>query len=481
MPRQTVNNAPPSQLGPPRWRIVTARILLAVFCLALLLSVPAVWLRNQIDDTDRYLRTVAPLGSDPAVQAALADRVTTQISTRLDEIVASEGLIDRDRDSFLVAPLVSLLENYVNETVRTFITSDRFPVVWEQLNRTAHPAVSALLTGEGTELVSTANGQITLDLTPLINEIIDRLRERGVDIVDRIQVDPVDTTFVLYESQELVDIQAGVSLVESLAFWLPALALISLVGALAVSVHRRQTLAWAGLTLAATMAVFLMLLAFARWWSVNHLGPGVNREAATAFFETIGRYPREAARLLTLLGLLVAAVVFVTRPGAWLSRERKAAWRSAKTGWASAKARWPGLERAGTWANEHRFALAVGLGVACCLLAIIWDPLSIDWVTAILVLLAAGFAALWLLRARLGPPTLAVSGMVPAVASDGAVSASVTSLAAAGGVRARPEGHSATDDSRAELATVVGELPAEDVRILRRLAVALRDSERVAK
>ena len=110
--------------------------MLVMFCLSMVLAVPATWLRNQIKDTDRYVRTVAPLALDPAIGTALSDRVATLISAQLDEIVARDGLIDRN---FLLAPLVSALDDYVNRTVHTFLMSDRFPPIWEQLNRTAHP------------------------------------------------------------------------------------------------------------------------------------------------------------------------------------------------------------------------------------------------------------------------------------------------------------------------------------------------------
>ena len=44
----------------------------------------AVWARNQVTNTDRYVRTVAPLASDPAIQQAVADQITAQIFTYLD-------------------------------------------------------------------------------------------------------------------------------------------------------------------------------------------------------------------------------------------------------------------------------------------------------------------------------------------------------------------------------------------------------------
>lgn len=44
----------------------------------------AVWARNQVTDTERYLATVSPLASDPAIQNAIADQITAQVFTYVD-------------------------------------------------------------------------------------------------------------------------------------------------------------------------------------------------------------------------------------------------------------------------------------------------------------------------------------------------------------------------------------------------------------
>ena len=437
--------------------------MLVLFCLSLVLAVPASWLRNQIRDTDRYLRTVAPLASDPAIRTALTDRVSTLIAAQLGEIVVREGLIDRN---FLLAPLVSALDDYVHGTVRTFVMSDRFPLVWEQLNRAAHPAVSALLTGGGTKSLRTGDGRIALDLAPLFDQITKRLGERGVSIVERIPIGRLDTTFVIYQSQALADMQAGVSVLESLAIWLQALAVVSLVAALTLSLNRRQTLLWGAFGVAAAMAVLLMLLAFARSWSVNQLPLSVNRDAATAFFETIGRYPRLAFRLFGVIGLLVAAAVFLTRPGGRVHREQAQMWRSVTSVWRSIIERWPTVDRLATWSNEHLLALGIGLGVSCCLFVLGVDPLNVNLATAVLVILAIGSGALWLIRACKGEPAI----------GDGARLSGGDAGARAAAAPEVPRSHAATDDARAALVALVGELSADDVRIVRRLAVVLRDS-----
>ena len=56
-----------------RWRTILAVLLIVVGCVLAPLAGVAVWARNQVTNTDRYVRTVAPLASDPAIQTAIAD------------------------------------------------------------------------------------------------------------------------------------------------------------------------------------------------------------------------------------------------------------------------------------------------------------------------------------------------------------------------------------------------------------------------
>src|SRR5436190_1547876 len=49
-----------------------------------LASLTAIWVRSEVLDTSRYVETVAPLASDPAIQAAVSARLSQEIVTRLD-------------------------------------------------------------------------------------------------------------------------------------------------------------------------------------------------------------------------------------------------------------------------------------------------------------------------------------------------------------------------------------------------------------
>src|SRR6266536_5262301 len=67
-----------------RWRTILAALLIVVACVLAPLSVVAVWTKNKVTNTDRYLRTKAPLASEPAIQRALTDRITANVFASVD-------------------------------------------------------------------------------------------------------------------------------------------------------------------------------------------------------------------------------------------------------------------------------------------------------------------------------------------------------------------------------------------------------------
>lgn len=73
--------------GPPRRRHIArivSTILVVLAVLVLAAAVPGTWARRTLLDTDRYVATVTPLASDPAVQEYVARTVTQQVFTALD-------------------------------------------------------------------------------------------------------------------------------------------------------------------------------------------------------------------------------------------------------------------------------------------------------------------------------------------------------------------------------------------------------------
>ena len=118
------------------------------------------WARNQVTNTDRYVATVSPLASDPAIQQAIADQITAQVFTYIDikglttqalDALSSRGLspqVASQLEAFSV-PIANGVQSFTRDQVGKIVASDAFTNAWIQANRTAHAELVRALTGEG--------------------------------------------------------------------------------------------------------------------------------------------------------------------------------------------------------------------------------------------------------------------------------------------------------------------------------------------
>jgi hypothetical protein len=460
----------PSNNANPRWKRWTARALLVIFCVGIALSVVSIWMRNQIDDTDRYMRTVGPLASDPAIQEAIVTRVTNRFSEFLNETTTRETLVDRQR--YLAAPLTSLLNEFVEDTVRSFVTSDEFPQYWNRANELAHPMVSAILTGTGTENLTAADGKITLDLTPLVEAIKGKLRDRGIDFFDRVPGDQLDPQFVIVDSPELAKAQDWVDVLYSLAYILPVVSLLAVAGYIWLSIDRRSAVMWSGLGLAIAMVGLLMLLSSGRSLYIEGLDSDVSKNATSAFFDTIGRYFRYGAQLIAVAGLVIAAVAILTRPGSWARQERSVIEKQFSVAWQRARARFHRPELAGGSFEQWRAALLAALLVICVIAIVWWNHTAFAWAITLVLIIAAGYTANRLLFSSSMNFQSIPATTIPAESAPPSIPANETRAP-------RAKRGEAGEAAATPLSSVARELSPEDLQLLEQLAMRLRGSAKM--
>ena len=461
---------------PALWKRIVSVVLLVIFGLSAMLSVSSIWTNNQINDTDRYVRTVAPLASDPAIQQDLASSISQRLSMRLDELIDAE--LTGDRVQFLAAPLSAVVSQYIESTVLAIVSSPQFEQLWTEIQRAAHTVVSAVLTGTNSDVVKSENGEIILDLRPLVNQVIDRLRERGIDIVDRIPTDQIDTTFVIFQSDDLANIQSIVELVNKLAYIFPIVALLACIGYLLLATDRWRAGMWIGITLLASMTLFLLLIATGRWQYLRVIDPSrMSPDAAAAYFDTINRYLRQGARILGLIGLLIAIVAIIARPGGWVRRHDL----SPKAVWHDLSVRFPWLQRAGIWTRQHRKGVAIGIIGVFCIILLGSSRISLGWAGIVLLFAAAAFIALMMFQGDSG--TLAAAGgAMPPMAAAGTVSP--VNVPVSTPVQMPPESTSVAtepviasptpEEARQHLHALLDEMSAEDIQAMHRIALEKR-------
>lgn len=307
------------------WRGVVVTLCLTLLALLCPLAVVATWARDEVSDTDRYVATVTPLASDPAMQKAIADRITEELTTRFDirqiimrivEALRQGGLGPQAADGLetLSTPLADAADNFIATQVDKVVRTDAFATAWDEANREAHAQLVALLTGKESAVRLDGNA-VTIDLAAFIEVVKERLIDQGFGPAARIP--EINASFTVFESDQLPKAQSGFQLLTALARALPIAAIVLLAIALVVSVRKRRTLLAAALVVAGSMLVLGLALNGFRAFYLNAVSAeGLSIDAATVFFDTVVRFIRFNLRAVLVISLAVALVAWVSGPSA---------------------------------------------------------------------------------------------------------------------------------------------------------------------
>jgi hypothetical protein len=286
----------------PVWRQVGAWVLLVVFWLGMVSSLVAVWARAQVLDTDAWVETVTPLAADPAIQVAVADRVTSLLAEQIQRDDATRSAL---ADVAGGASMAIVLD-FVDRTVLDFVRSSEFQGFWVSANEIVHRRAIEALTGDNEGLIFLENGQLILDLNPIISEVQTRLNDAGLDVVNRIRIDPERATFVLFESDSVRRAQGAIELLDILGIVLPIVTIVALAGCLLVAERPWPMVIRAGVGTAVTMALALVVLSVVRDQYIDALNTGRDVDALAAAFDIVIRTLRETVRVSAFAGLAVA-------------------------------------------------------------------------------------------------------------------------------------------------------------------------------
>ena len=380
-------------------------ILIVLGCVLAPISVLGVWSANQVSDTSRYIANIEPLVHDPAIQNALTDKITIQITSRLNvagvtdqaaTLLANKGLPRVGTLLKTFAPqIASAVAGFIHSTVHKIVTSPQFANAWIQVNTVAHQQVVQVLSGQGGGAISTSNGQVTLDLGPFINIVKQDLVKRGFTLINSLP--PIHPSFVLFQSKNLVKAQSGYRLINDLKIVLPILTLLLLGLGVYVARGHRRALIGAGLGLAASMLVLGAGLLIFRGIYLSHVPEStLPSDAAAAMFDTFVRFIKTGLRAILVLGLVVAAGAFLTGPSVTAVRTRAAfasgLARARRSGEHAGLSTGP----VGKWTYAHRHGLRISAVALAALIFVFWGrpTAAVIIVLAIVLLVILGLIEL---------------------------------------------------------------------------------------
>ncbi len=411
---QVQPDAQPSRTG--WWRPVVSGVLILVLGVLMPLGVVARWVHNEVADTDRYVESVAPLATDPAIQDAVTVRITNEIMTRLQVEAVTQDAVDALADlglpplaatslSALSGPLANAIQDFVEGHVRTLVESDRFAQAWEEANRVAHTQVVAILTGEDSELVDVTDNAVQLNLAPVVDEVKNRLVSSGFQLAG--QLPSFDAQFTLFQSDDITKAQSAFRALNGLNTALPIVALLLLAGAVAVARSRRRALIAAMLVIAASMLLLGVALNAFRVVYLDALPSTVHSAAAAAaVYDNLAYFIRLNLRALLALSLAIAFVAWVSGSGQHALTLRRGT--SSAVGWVRHGSDRAGLDtgRFGVFLDTYRVLIrVVVLGLALLLYAMADHPTG--GFTLLLIAVAAVVLLIIELLAR--PPAVAAA------------------------------------------------------------------------
>jgi hypothetical protein len=366
--------------GRQRWRTVVAVLLIVIACVLAPLSVVAIWTRNQVTNTDRYVQTVSPLASDPAIQQAIADQITAQVFTYIDvrglTTQAVQALTERGglrpqvaaQLQALSVPIANGVQSFTREQVGKVVASDAFANAWVQANRTAHAELVKALTGEGGGAVTVENDTVSVNLAAFIQTVKAQLVASGFTLAERIP--EVNASFVLFQSKDVTRVRAGFNLLNTLGVWLPVLAIVLLVLGVYVAKDHRRALVGAAVGVAVSMVVLALALTIFRSIYLDAVPASVlPHDAAAVLYDTIVRFLRLGLRTILVLALVVAAGAFLTGQSVTAVRTREGlaraiAWLQGRAGFSTGPV--------GAWVYANKRALRIGAVTLAALVLVFW-------------------------------------------------------------------------------------------------------------
>jgi hypothetical protein len=384
---------------------LAATILIVIGCVLAPVSVLAVWAANEVSNTGRYVATMEPLVHDPAIQNALTDKITTEITTRLnlatraDQAAAELSSRGLPRLGTLLkseAPAIaSGVAGSLHGEVHKIVTGPRFASAWVQANTLVHQELVKVLSGQGSSSVSVKNGQVVLNLGPFIDVVKQDLVKRGFSLVSKIPA--VSPTLTLFSATYLVKAQTGYRLINDLKIVLPVLTLLLLALGVFAARGRRRALIGAGLGLAASMLVLAVGLFIFRGIYLNSVPPSkLPADAAAALFDALVAFIKQGLRTVLVVGLVVAAGAFLAGPSATAVWIRGASARGL--GWIRHRGERAGVRTGpvGTWTYAHRRVLRISAVALAALVFVFWGQptAAVAIVIAVLLLLALGLIEL---------------------------------------------------------------------------------------
>lgn len=356
-------SAPPDPSGPSRARIITARVLVVLGVLLVIVSLLANFVRREALDRDTFRTTSQQLIANDDIRDQVAATMVDQLYSNVDVAGVLQQRLP-DNLQALAAPLAGLGREAIDRGAQELLARPRVQSLFVDASSLAQAQVKRVLEGD-TPRLQTTNGNVVLDLRPLVVQLGDRFGFLG-DLEQQLPPDAAQITILKADNLETAqNVTQGLKVVANW-IWIPAI-LCWAVALWLVPGRRRREVRAIGIGLIIGGIALLVIRRVAGSYLVDNLTQSDSvRPAVSAFWRILSDGLAEGAWVVVVVGVIATL-------GAWITGKGERATRLRHT--------------VGPWLARPALAWSV---FAAVLLLVVWAlPFQRFLTAAILVVLAA--------------------------------------------------------------------------------------------
>jgi hypothetical protein len=302
------------------WRTWLPWTLVVLATVIALVSALNVWVKRQALSTDNWTNASAQMLQNDQIRGALSVYLVDQLYTNVDVPAALEQRLPPQAKG-LAAPIAGALEGAAVRATDGLLARPRVQEQWRNANRRAHQAFINLLNGKHGLLVST-NGQVVLNLRPLVKDLATQLGLSG----ERLKKLPPDAgQIVVMKGNQLETARKTVKVIRVLSYVLFFLVLALYATAVYLARDRRRKLLMGcGIGVLIVGLLVLVVRRYAGDYLVNALTNNPDQKDAVSATWAIGTQLLRNVGINAVVygvGIIFAAwVAGVSRPATWIRR-----------------------------------------------------------------------------------------------------------------------------------------------------------------
>jgi hypothetical protein len=302
-------SAPPDGTIAPRWVIRAMIVLASVLAIGATLNS---WVERQLLDTDTWVEVADDMLADPDIRAALSTYLVDEVYANVD---VEQALAERLPDDWqrVAGPLAAALRQPATAGVDRLLDTDAVRSAWTTVNRTAHTLVVNILEDNTREGISTADGEVTVDLRVLVVAVAERIGLPS-NVIDRIPEDAGQV--VVLDSDQLAQAQDAVQAVKLASVLLFVVVVALYAGAVALArSRRRETLRSVGWALIISSLLVMVIQRISVQWAIDELADTPQAQSVASSIASIATgLLRELAWIGAALGVLIVLYAVLIGP-----------------------------------------------------------------------------------------------------------------------------------------------------------------------